>query len=165
MLRINPSTPPAFSAPTCCATRRRSVKFTFRLESSANDVPNVMIPRPPSWMSSMITSCPARLKSRLGSMTFRPVTHSALVAVNSACRKFTLRRVPSSFTPCRPGRVRISPPSRIATANDSAISCGGFRRASRGLRRLARPGSGAWGGGEALIGAARILRPAAQPVY
>ena len=44
----------------------------------------VIKPMPPTWMSARITACPNVLQYESVSSTTRPVTHAALVAVNSA---------------------------------------------------------------------------------
>ena len=45
---------------------------------------STMMLRPPIWINSMITTCPKVEKSVGVSSVARPVTHTALVAVNSA---------------------------------------------------------------------------------
>src|SRR5262249_34652359 len=47
-------------------------------------VESVVIPSPPSWINARITTCPKVENSLPVSRTVRPVTHTALVAVNSA---------------------------------------------------------------------------------
>ena len=47
-------------------------------------VESVVMPRPPNWISVRITRWPNVEKSLQVSRTVRPVTHTALVAVNSA---------------------------------------------------------------------------------
>ena len=47
-------------------------------------VVNVMIPSPPSWMRSRTYACPHVVKYVAVSTTMRPVTQTALVAVNRA---------------------------------------------------------------------------------
>jgi len=49
-------------------------------------VPNSIMPSPPSWISARMTAWPKIVKSAPVSRTIRPVTHEALVAVNSASR-------------------------------------------------------------------------------
>ena len=46
-----------------------------------------MMPKPPIWMSSRITTCPNGLQWVAVSTTTRPVTQAALVAVKSASMK------------------------------------------------------------------------------
>ncbi len=47
-------------------------------------IENVMIPKPPSWISISIMHCPAKVKSFAVSRTISPVTHTAEVDVKSA---------------------------------------------------------------------------------
>lgn len=45
---------------------------------------NAMMPRPPSWISSRMKAWPSGVKYVAVSTTMSPVTHAALVDVNSA---------------------------------------------------------------------------------
>ena len=53
--------------------------------SPKNDV-NVIIPIPPNWISMRIIICPAVVKVVATLIVVSPVTHTALVAVNSASK-------------------------------------------------------------------------------
>ena len=72
-----------------------------------------MIPSPPSWMSSSRKAWPHPVKYVAVSTTMRPVTHTALVAVNSASISERLGPV------YNPGSV-ISPsvPSAMSSRNE-----------------------------------------------
>src|SRR5215510_341770 len=74
-------------------------------------VESVVIPSPPSWINARITMCPKVENSLPVSRTVRPVTHTALVAVNSASRR------PICASADARGRVSSSAPTRMATAN------------------------------------------------
>jgi hypothetical protein len=74
-------------------------------------VESVVIPIPPSWINARITMCPNVENSLPVSRTVRPVTHTALVAVNSASSR--LIRAPDDAR----GRVSSSAPTRMAAAN------------------------------------------------
>src|SRR5262249_23551267 len=85
-------------------------------------VESVVIPSPPSWINARITTCPNVENSFPVSRTVRPVTHTALVAVNSASRKPI--RAPAAAR----GRVSSSAPTRMAAANPPRSTRVGCRR-------------------------------------
>ena len=56
----------------------------LRESSNPTSDASVMIPKPPTWISSKMTACPNPLQYVGVSTVTKPVTHTALVAVNSA---------------------------------------------------------------------------------
>ena len=79
-----------------------------------------MIPNPPIWIRSMITTWPKVLQYVAVSTTMRPVTQTAEVDVNAAVRKDA---PPSSVVAT--GSIRSAEPTRIATAKATPISRAG----------------------------------------
>jgi hypothetical protein len=70
-----------------------------------------MMPRPPTWISVKSTTCPNRLRTFPISITERPVTQAAEVAVKSASTK--PRGVPVEAI----GNINRAAPKRIKSAN------------------------------------------------
>jgi hypothetical protein len=56
----------------------------LRDRSNPTSDASVMIPKPPTWISSRMTACPNPLQYVGVSTVTNPVTHTALVAVKSA---------------------------------------------------------------------------------
>lgn len=89
----------------------------------------VMIPRPPSWISPRMTASPKPDQYVGVSTTTRPVTHTALVAVNRATMKGALS------PPAREiGRRSRSVPRAIAAANPTTTALEGCRKVGRAAR-------------------------------
>lgn len=89
----------------------------------------VMIPRPPSWISPRTTASPKPDQYVGVSTTTRPVTHTALVAVNRATMKGALS------PPAREiGRRSRSVPRAIAAANPTTTALEGCRKVGRAAR-------------------------------
>ena len=85
-----------------------------------NSVDPAMIPNPPAWMSSMITTCPNALQCVPVSSTTSPVTQAADVAVNSASTNGV-----GSPDCVANGSMRSAVPMAIRTANtDSRVGAG-----------------------------------------
>ena len=113
---LTSSTPYAsISTNSLCTLRRRPT-------STSRKVPNVVIPRPPSWMSVRTTNWPKRVSSEPISMTESPVTHVALVAVKSAATG--ANPLPLVLAA---GSVSRNVPIRMANRNPKAISHCGLR--------------------------------------
>ena len=85
MMRITSRTMPCRPSSFKLLEMSRRSLSVMRLRSTISSiVPKVMNPKPPSWMSRIKMTCPSSVKSRPGSSTESPVTHTAEVAVNSA---------------------------------------------------------------------------------
>ena len=109
-----------------------------RPSTPISSVVRVISPSPPSWMNSITHACPAIVKWVAVSTTIRPVTHTALVIVNTASR------TPSAGPRCSPGIV-INPsvPSAISSAKLARNSAGAdSRRHARSHRNHGRRRSG-----------------------
>ena len=66
------------------AALSRDRTLILRARTSPTSEAKIMIPRPPSWIMSMIATRPTPLQCVAVSTTVRPVTHTAEVAVNRA---------------------------------------------------------------------------------
>ena len=97
----------------------------------------VIIPRPPTWMSAMITSCPKQVNVLGTSIVVRPVTQTALVVVNSEsiqerCTPGWIQRgISSNPEPTRMMNRKLTAsiragfvflPNEVITASDSSIN-------------------------------------------
>src|SRR6056297_1835942 len=78
------------------------------------------MPRPPTWISASTTAWPNGLKSPPVSTTIRPVTQTALVAVNNASS--TPMLAPSA---CDAGNASSTVPTPMAARKPSATHCAG----------------------------------------
>ena len=65
-------------------TSRRPWKLTRFPAASTRPTPTELTPRPPICISAASTTWPKTVKLSKASMAIRPVTHTALVDVNSA---------------------------------------------------------------------------------
>ena len=93
-----------------------------------------MIPNPPTWMSSMITTSP-KVDQYVGvSTTMSPVTQIDEVEVKIAVRNDALS--PLSVAN---GSISSPAPTRMPIANAATISCVGCRRPSQAVRRANTP--------------------------
>jgi hypothetical protein len=110
-----------------------------RPSRSAKNVENLMMPRPPSWMRSRITVRPNADHPVAVFTAVRPVTQTALVALNSTSTSETPRPSAAAY-----GRRRSSAPVRMAARKDRTSSAGGVSRASIEALSLphGRPGPG-----------------------
>ncbi len=77
-------TSPSDTCPASVRACMRNRTPNRRDKNSATSEPSVMIPNPPIWMSTRITTWPNGDQWVAVSTTTRPVTHTALVAVNTA---------------------------------------------------------------------------------
>ena len=112
----------------------RSDSVMRRLSRMSSTVPNVIKPSPPTWISSSSVSCPRPVSCVPGSITESPVTHTALVAVNSASRK-------ASGSPVLiAGSVSRYAPSRTSARNPTIITREGEVSAFLSLSRASECG-------------------------
>ena len=114
--------PSRLSTFSASRTRERPFKLMRRPVTSASPMPMDATPKPPIWMSTAMTTWPNILKVSAVSTTTRPVTQTALVAVNRA----------SSGAMCSPGctakgSISSAAPHKISSAKPSAmIRAGGW---------------------------------------
>ena len=66
-----------------CKVKRHLMDMLLPIkESKATE--NVIMPKPPNWISNKMTTCPIKVKSLAVSKTTKPVTQTADVEVNNA---------------------------------------------------------------------------------
>ena len=102
---------------------RRSLKVMRRLSRIRMMVLKVMNPRPPIWIRVMRINCPRKVRSFPGSITVRPVTQTAEVAVNNASIKARGSWVLHTGMCSSSAPSRISPPKpNISTREGEVIA-------------------------------------------
>ena len=120
---VNLTMPPSFGAATAsCMVVRWKIPIRCPVRSSVAAA-TVMTPRPPIWMSRMMMVWPKADHPVAVSRTMRPVTQTALVAVNSASSNGALS--PSLEAT---GSVRSSAPRSMTRKNPARMSRKGFLR-------------------------------------
>ena len=120
---------PMSTAPISACASIRWRRPTWRVATMASTDPIVMIPNPPTWINSRMTSSP-NSENRLMSVDARPVTVAADVDVKSA-----------SSSPMWPGpsaeigSQSSAVPRAMNATNAPTTSCAGFPIAAISLRR------------------------------
>ena len=103
--------------PSAVAPKRWRSPSRPATSSPINDA-SVMKPKPPSWISAMMVTCPAKDQCVAVSTVIKPVRHTADVAVNNASESALAlpdaddhgaanRAVPATMTPRKPRATAI----------------------------------------------------------
>ena len=134
MPRTSPRTssnPTAFASLAVFSRDRTDMR---RARSRPIRAAKIMMPSPPSWMSSMMTTCPNGLQNVGVSTTVSPVTQTAEVAVNSASTNDG-----DSPAAVEIGSISSAVPTSTAEPKPTTTACSGCSRAAA-RRDIRRPG-------------------------
>ncbi len=134
MLRRRPRTssnPMAFAS---AAAVSRPATLILRASSRPIIPAEIMIPNPPIWISSMMTTWPNPVQCVAVSTTVSPVTQTADVAVNSASKKFVTDPERDEI-----GSMSNPVPSSVATAKAATTLRAGRTRRTRARAELSLP--------------------------
>ena len=107
------------------------------MKKRAKKLVMVITPSPPTWISIMTTNCPKQVNVLGTSMVVRPVTQTALVAVNSESIQerwtpgWTQRGISSTPEPTKMMNMKLTAiiragldffPSEVMTASESSMT-------------------------------------------